>query len=221
MRRRRGLDNSEVYWGMCFGARKPTQSRVIVSGCRENWQSTQEDLTTGNVFPRMGHPEMMDRNGFWKDTRSRGLLMVTLRGKFKGEDNLRWHLVPIVDVTSSGIQVRKWVRRLLFIRCHVDGVEEGPLFVNEAGKQARLSDYNSGFQMFITQARERHPKVFSSKVEVEDYNLRRSLRRGSTTQAHNNGVLASTIELNNRWRKKEAAKGAELGLAMRQVYRSL
>jgi len=63
MRRRRGLDNSEVYWGMCFGARKPTQSRVIVSGCRENWQSTQEDLTTGNVFPRMGHPEMMDRNG--------------------------------------------------------------------------------------------------------------------------------------------------------------
>ena len=37
-------------------------------------------------------------------------------------------------------------------------------------------------------------------------------------QAHNNGVLASSIELNNRWRKKEAAKGAELGLAMRQVY---
>ena len=154
-------------------------------------------------------------NEFWKESMSRGLVMVTLMGKFKGEDNLRWHLVPIVDVTSSGIQVRKWVRRLLFIRCHVDGVEEGPLFVNEAGKQARLSDYNSGFQMFITQARERHPKVFSSKVEVEDYNLRRSLRRGSTTQAHNNGVLASTIELNNRWRKKEAAKGAELGLAMR------
>mmetsp|Transcript_4433 Transcript_4433/g.5658 ORF Transcript_4433/g.5658 Transcript_4433/m.5658 type:complete len:111 (+) Transcript_4433:236-568(+) len=30
---------------------------------QRNWQSTQEDLTTGNVFPRMGHPEMMDRNG--------------------------------------------------------------------------------------------------------------------------------------------------------------
>jgi hypothetical protein len=157
-------------------------------------------------------------NKFWEETRRRKLVMVTLRGKFKGEDNLRWHLVPIVDVTSSGIQVRKWVRRLLFIRCRVDGVEEGPLFVNEAGKQARLSDYNSDFQMFITLARERHPKVFSSKVEVEDYNLRRSLRRGSTTQAHNNGVPAPTIELINRWRKKEAAKGAEPGLAMRQVY---
>ena len=79
----------------------------------------------------------------------------------------------------------------------MDGMEEGPLFVNEAGKQARLADYNSDFQMFITLARERHPKVFSSKVEVEDYNLRRSLRRGSTTQAHNNGVPAPTIELIN------------------------
>ena len=35
MRRRRGLDNSEVYWGMCFGAGKSTQPRVIDSGCRE------------------------------------------------------------------------------------------------------------------------------------------------------------------------------------------
>ena len=35
MRRRRGLDNSEGYWGMCFGAGKSTQPRVIDSGCRE------------------------------------------------------------------------------------------------------------------------------------------------------------------------------------------
>lgn len=155
---------------------------------------------------------------YWQETEKMKLVMIALRGKFKGEDNLSWHLVPIASVTGSGIQVRKWVRRLMNIRRSVDGVMEGPLFINRRGVQGKLSDFNGDFQTFIALARERHPTTFSSKVEVEDYNLRRSLRRGSTTQAHNNGVSGPTIELINRWRKREAAKGAEPGLAMRQVY---
>ena len=34
----------------------------------------------------------------------------------------------------------------------------------------------------------------------------------------NQDVLEKVIELVNRWRKKEAAKGSEPGLPMRQVY---
>ncbi len=30
---------------------------------QKNWQSTQEDLIIGSVFPKMGHPEMMVRHG--------------------------------------------------------------------------------------------------------------------------------------------------------------
>ncbi|KAL7490524.1 hypothetical protein ACHAWT_000141, partial [Skeletonema menzelii] len=41
---------------------------------------------------------------FWQDTIQKGFIMVTLRGRFKGEDNLKWHLSPIVDITSSGIK---------------------------------------------------------------------------------------------------------------------
>ena len=55
-------------------------------------------------------------------------------------------------------------------------------------------------------------------MKIEDYSLRRSPRRGAITTAANNKVDETTIELIGRWRKKEAAKGAEPGLSMRQVY---
>ena len=45
-----------------------------------------------------------------------------------------------------------------------------------------------------------------------------SLRRGATTEAENNNVDTVAIELTNRWRKKEAARGSEASLSMRQVY---
>lgn len=155
---------------------------------------------------------------FWEETMERGFIMMTLRGLFKGEDNLKWHLVPLVDITSSGIRVRRWVHRLVKLRLEEDEVAEGPLFVNAKGKMAKMSDFNGTFQDYIKMAMDRTRGVFSSKLEVENFNLRRSLRRGSTTQSHNNKTPAETIEMVNRWRKKEAARGAEPGLGMRQVY---
>ena len=41
----------------------------------------------------------------------------------------------------------------------------------------------------------------------EEYGIYRSLRRGATTEAHNQGVAEPVIEMNNRWRKVERAKG--------------
>lgn len=154
----------------------------------------------------------------WPETRESGYVMVALRGKFKTEDNERWHMVPIVDVTKSGIEVRKWITRLMIVRVREERDEEGPLFVNKRGKRARLSDYNSQFQELVELARDRFPGVFSEKALLEDYNLRRSMRRGSTTQATNNGTAEAVIDLMNRWRRKEHAKGAEPGLSMQQVY---
>ena len=144
--------------------------------------------------------------------------MIALKGKFKTEDNEKWHMVPIVDRTKSGIEVRKWVTRLMRVRMVVDGAKEGPLFVNERGKRARMVEFNSQFQDLVEEAREVCPRVFPEKASLEDYNLRRSLRRGSTTQATNNKVPQATIDLVNRWRKKERAKGANPGLSMQQTY---
>jgi hypothetical protein len=45
---------------------------------------------------------------------------------------------------------------------------------------------------------------FGASVCVEDdYSVRQSLRRGSTTQAQNQGIPEIVVEANQRWRKHE------------------
>ena len=36
-------------------------------------------------------------------------MMITLQGRFKGEVDQHWHIVPICDVTRSGIPFRLWM----------------------------------------------------------------------------------------------------------------
>ena len=99
-----------------------------------------------------------------------------------------------------------------------EGCTEGPLFADKSGNKAALKLYDGDFKDLLEKALERNPRVFPTKVEIEDYSLRHSLRRGSTTEAQNKKVPGETIDLINRWRKREAARGAEPGLPMRQVY---
>jgi hypothetical protein len=55
-------------------------------------------------------------------------------------------------------------------------------------------------------------------VETGDLSLWRSPRRGAVLETLNQDVAEKVIELVNRWRKNEAARGSEAGLPMRQVY---
>ena len=63
-----------------------------------------------------------------------------------------------------------------------------------------------------------HPELFTTGVFIGDFSLRRSPRRGATTEAKNNKVYTAAIKLINRCRKREATRGTEAGLSMRQVY---
>ena len=157
---------------------------------------------------------------FWDETREHDIphMMITLRGKFKGENNLRWHCLPLADLTKSRIPTRRWISRLMWRRSGREGNRAGFLFAKRNGKRASLGDYDPLFKDYIERTMKSHKKLFSSAVAVKDYSLRRSLRRGATTEAENNNVDTVAIELINRWRQKENARGAEAGLSMRQVY---
>jgi hypothetical protein len=72
--------------------------------------------------------------------------------------------------------------------------------------------------VLVDQARERHPRLLPEAVETDDFSLWRSPRIGAVLETTNQDVSEKVIELINRWCKKEAAKGSEAGLAMRQVY---
>ena len=55
-------------------------------------------------------------------------------------------------------------------------------------------------------------------LEIEDFGLWQSARRGATTEATINEIDEMIIELIKRWRSWEAARRTEPGLPMRQVY---
>jgi len=157
---------------------------------------------------------------FWDETRSHAppYIMLTLRGRFKGEQGLRWHCVPVVDVTASGIPVRRWYDRLVSRRVDLESRRSGWMFTRPEGGRAKYGDYDPLFRDYLARVKAKYPKLIAASTEVDDYSLRRSGRRGATTEATNRDVDQKTIELINRWRKKEAARGTEPGLPMRQVY---
>ena len=159
---------------------------------------------------------------FWKETKEGPIphIMVTLRGRFKAEKGLRWHCVPVGDATRHGspIPLRRWLSRLMIRRVHKEGCKSGWLFAQKNGMKGRLAKYDESFKGYIGRVQERYPTVINPALEVNDFSLWRSGRRGAVTEATANMVDTKVIELINRWRSREAARGTESGLPMRQVY---
>ena len=156
---------------------------------------------------------------FWDETRGDEVpyVMVTLYGRFKGETGFRWHCLPVVDRTRSGLPNRLWLGRLMRRRVGLQRRTKGWLFSKGKGRRARISDYDADFLYYLGLLQERRPKLFSKGVSLGLFSLRRSMRRGAIL-ATTGRVSEVVINLMNRWRKKEGAKGAAPGLSMHQTY---
>jgi hypothetical protein len=157
---------------------------------------------------------------FWGESLAAAdrFVMLTLKGRFKGEVDERWHLVPLSDNSRSGLPFRRWMERALSRRVHCQGRSKGWLFQSNQGIRFKFGRYDPTFWALIDAARALHPTLLPDVVETGDYSLWRSPRRGAVLETTNQDVSEKVIELVNRWRKKEAAKGSEPGLPMRQVY---
>ena len=106
----------------------------------------------------------------------------------------------------------------MYRRVALQGKTTGWLFEEKPGKRAKFGKYQDYFRSLIERVREEDPKLLPSAIETTDFSLWRSLRRGAGLETTNHRVDVQVIELINRWRKKEAARGSEAGLPMRQVY---
>jgi hypothetical protein len=129
---------------------------------------------------------------YWGETAmaDRPHVMLTLQGRFKGETNERWHCVPIVDVTNSGIQIRKWLHRLVIDRrVNKQHQRQGWMFRRRDGTKGKLSDYDPLFRDLIGEVKETTTGLISEATQVDDFSLWRSGRRGSTTETTNKGGL--------------------------------
>ena len=92
------------------------------------------------------------------------------------------------------------------------------MFARCNGSKASIGDYDQIIRNLLEQGQKMHPELFTTGVFIGKFSLRRSLRRGATTEAENKNVDTAAIKLINRCRKREAKRGTEAGLSMRQVY---
>jgi hypothetical protein len=135
-------------------------------------------------------------------------VLLSLQGRFKNVIGRKKHQIPLVPLTKSGIGIKVWLLRLLF--CYQEaGVTSGPLLRNSirAPLPAKVKELDVTFHKYLSMVQDSFPHLIPSTVDVsETYSLTRSLRRGSTAQARNQGVPRDIIMLNNRWRSDEASR---------------
>jgi hypothetical protein len=188
------------------------------------WVSVGAYLTVGFCCSLRGPEGFMLDLGALRKYQEQGrngsngrFVIVPLLGRFKGEDHHRQHLLATASETASGLQPRKWLEALVLVR-EQDGLTTGPAFCDKEGFVVAQSVMNSAFISCVEAAAEIAPDLFPVDLGPGDFDINRSLRRGSDTRAKVVGVHEPDINQMNRWRKWERAKGKRPAQSMSDRY---
>ena len=128
--------------------------------------------------------------------------------------------VPMAGRTQgTQIDAGKWVSRLVKT-LHQQGRRNGYLFSVDNGMKARLGDFEDDFYELLETVQDQQPELIPPEVDVrEEYGIWRSLRRGVTAHALNQGVPRPLINSINRWRNEREGSGS--ATCMIDVYTEL
>ena len=145
-------------------------------------------------------------------------VLITLKGRLKGDMIDRYHGVPMAVTSASGIQGELWTRRFVETRAR-QGITSGFAFRRPDGSRARATDYEPGLHSRLVQL---VPTVGHLLPQIEDIEekirFRRSFRRGSNTQAQINNVPTNVINAVARWSDKERSRGVDVHRPMHEHY---
>lgn len=145
-------------------------------------------------------------------------VIIPLLGRFKGEQNSRYHLAPLASITDSGLRVQVWVERLVTVR-EKEGRVQGPAFCDRLGHIASSHTYEAGIMERLCAVQSANPGAISPDVDIyEQFGISRSFRRGATSVARTRGVDDKQVDLINRWRKFERARGRRPAMPMHEHY---
>lgn len=151
-------------------------------------------------------------------------ITIPLLGMFKGESEDMAHLIPCCELTSSGINLRQVLGRLIHSK-ELLGVIDGPAISDEKGFVLQPSEIDEMLHSLLMEIYKENKDLFppeiSKEADIKDnYQCFRTFRRTSNTRAKNMKVTKSDIETVNRWRKIENAQGNRPSLPMDQHYAS-
>ena len=128
-------------------------------------------------------------------------------GKFKGENGVREHLVPVASESMSGLKVRWWIEKLIEIR-ESEGCTSGPAFGHMNGQLASMTAYNDILHYFLKKVQlERNDLILDSDDVVQHYRFFRSFRKSAEGRARSAGLDSDMMNTMNRWKKIESARG--------------
>jgi hypothetical protein len=147
---------------------------------------------------------------------------IALRGKIKGEHHERCHLLPSVPVTSSGVKVLDSLERLITHK-QVKGFVDGPAISDEAGRAYSSRAIDDSLHEVLEDLFEEKRTLFPDHIEGREdlrksYQAFRTLRRTSDTRAIELKVDKDDIDVVNRWKTVERARGTWPPRPMRQHY---
>ena len=161
--------------------------------------------------------------------------VIALLGKIKGEANIASHLIPCINVTSSGIQICKIVMRVVKQKQQL-GFFDGPALSGIHGKLYHQRDINDMLLTILESLYLRDPSLFpidivkkiTSEKDLKEqfsswYACYRSFRRTSDSRAldKKNEMEKEDVDIVNRWKTIEASKGKRPNLPMKQHYADL
>jgi hypothetical protein len=145
-------------------------------------------------------------------------VIVPLLGRYKGEMHKRYHLTPLAAVTNSGIQVRLWLKQLTEV-WHEAGRTHGPAFGTRQGAVLEASFIEKKNVDLLFAIRASSPGLLPAEMDFgEEFGISRSFRKGATSTARVRKLPEEVVNLTNRWRKFEHAKGRRPRLTMQDHY---
>ena len=147
-------------------------------------------------------------------------VIIPLMGRFKGEQGERCHLIALAEKSASGVHIRRVIEILMKLREDYK-ITSSWLFTDLNGQKVSFEIMNDIVLEKLEELKENdhENRLGLSRFTIrEDFSINRSFRRGSSTTAQINNVPSEIIELMNRWKKFERAKGRRAKMSMMETY---
>ena len=142
---------------------------------------------------------------------------ICLLGKFKGETGERYHSIVLANRSSSGLAFRWWIEQLMDV-CVVEQRASGCAFNEPDGSAPPSGEYNALVRHYLTVVADEGVAGFDADFDVMRYGISRTFRKTSETRARRARIPKEQVEVVNRWKTIERAKGRRPNLAMVDHY---
>ena len=124
-----------------------------------------------------------------------------------------------MSVTSSGIEIRKWLERLvILLRREGRDTRVGPAVCDVDGYLMERWKINGILRESLLRIQGESNLIPNDIDVMTKYSLHRSARRGMYTRAREANVPSFVIEANMRWSKVQRKSGSLPNLPMTELY---